>query len=443
MNNEMNIKPEMFANVTLANLGDSLAQNRLGHAFEDRTDGVQQDWDSAFKWHNLAANDGNADSQFCLGRFYYNGNGVVQDLPMALKWYELSARQGFAPAQNNLGTMYFNGEAVTQDMTTAIELFSKAADAGNADAQNNLGSIFFGGQGVNTDLEQALKWWLLSAKQSNPKAQLSLGLMYLNGIGVEQSDSNAHDWLKLSAEQGDESAQMHLGNLYVQGYGNSENIEEGVWWLQCAAEQGNSIANELLSTMQGHESTQLGESLLESLTTPLPMVGEDSHGQRWLVITVEEVLWSPIHYVTLGGMGRETQKYEIETKGVISHKDIVLWGFREIARSRGEGQNADETSTCVQGDSVIIDWRSQSEPNKSWRGESRMTYAIPPEDNHTFSYIGNLSDYYYGNDEGTLSAIRVAKLRIIDDSEIDDDERKSWRELVLNDCNIMLSDLPK
>jgi TPR repeat protein len=50
---------------------------------------------------------------------YRKGRGVNQDYKTAVKWYNLAADQGYADAQNNLGVMYFEGHGVSQDYVTA------------------------------------------------------------------------------------------------------------------------------------------------------------------------------------------------------------------------------------------------------------------------------------------------------------------------------------
>ena len=54
-------------------------------------------------------------AQFNLGLTYHYGYGVQQDYDEAFKWYSLAADQGLASAQNNLGLMYYLSDGVAQD----------------------------------------------------------------------------------------------------------------------------------------------------------------------------------------------------------------------------------------------------------------------------------------------------------------------------------------
>ena len=53
-----------------------------------------------------AAEQGDAETQFSLGRIYSLGRGVPWDSKEAAKWYRQAAEQGHARAQIMLGHMY-------------------------------------------------------------------------------------------------------------------------------------------------------------------------------------------------------------------------------------------------------------------------------------------------------------------------------------------------
>jgi TPR repeat protein len=87
---------------------------------------VQSDHAEAIKWYGAAANQGNADAQSNLGKWYENGLGVPQDYAAALTWYRKGADQGSARAQLSLGNMYADGRGVTQDYLQAHKWFNLA-----------------------------------------------------------------------------------------------------------------------------------------------------------------------------------------------------------------------------------------------------------------------------------------------------------------------------
>ena len=61
--------------------------------------------------------------QLSLGIIYFLGQGVEQDFNEAFKWFKLSAEQAYAPAQVMLGTMYEKGYGVEINHNEALKWF--------------------------------------------------------------------------------------------------------------------------------------------------------------------------------------------------------------------------------------------------------------------------------------------------------------------------------
>ena len=59
------------------------------------------DYKTAFKEYSIEAENGNSYAQADLGDMYYHGVGVDQDYEKALKWFELAAKQSHSRAQYN------------------------------------------------------------------------------------------------------------------------------------------------------------------------------------------------------------------------------------------------------------------------------------------------------------------------------------------------------
>lgn len=66
----------------------------------------------ALYWYEKAAEQGDAQSQFCCGNMYFRGEGTEWGEPVfdkAFYWYEKAADQGNPQAEFALGNMYANG----------------------------------------------------------------------------------------------------------------------------------------------------------------------------------------------------------------------------------------------------------------------------------------------------------------------------------------------
>jgi TPR repeat protein len=126
-----------------ANQGDIDAMVSLGNIYY----GIRNDFNTAFHYYSDAADAGDADAQLSLAYMYLRGEGVEQDYEKAFKWTEKSAEQGLAQAQNELGRAY---EQMKQDYNKAIEWYKKASAQGYQDAQKNLDRLYENGGASQT-----------------------------------------------------------------------------------------------------------------------------------------------------------------------------------------------------------------------------------------------------------------------------------------------------
>jgi TPR repeat protein len=81
-----------------------------------------------------AAKSGDAQAQYELGKFYYDGKNAPRDLNQALNYFEQASLQGHADAQYNLGIMFFRGEGVAANNIQAYIVLKMAAVNGAEDA---------------------------------------------------------------------------------------------------------------------------------------------------------------------------------------------------------------------------------------------------------------------------------------------------------------------
>lgn len=78
------------------------------------------------RWFRKAADQGDPDGQYHLGRAYASGVGVREDKSEAAKWYLKAAEQGLSIAQYMLGHAYETGEGVAKDEIEAYAYFNLA-----------------------------------------------------------------------------------------------------------------------------------------------------------------------------------------------------------------------------------------------------------------------------------------------------------------------------
>lgn len=141
-----------------ADAGDPDAENLLGVLYGRGTGGLPQDAVASFKWHQKAAEHGNARGQSNLAIMYMNGEGTEKNLDRALSWAQKSAAQADAQGFELMGYMYGAGVAVDRDLEEAHKCYLQAANLGDIKAQEQVARDYFKGLGVAVDQKLAMLW---------------------------------------------------------------------------------------------------------------------------------------------------------------------------------------------------------------------------------------------------------------------------------------------
>ena len=172
---------------TKAENGDVTAQIELGHMYLNGEKDVTPDFKEAFKWYRKAAEQEDAEGQYCLGYMYQCVDGWWQpsrreiDYDEAMKWYLKAADQGYAPSQLFLGWMYKNGDGVPKGNKEAFNWIRKAAAEEYYSAQLELGKMYANGRGVEKDEKEAIKWFNKAAWQG----YIDFGVYHYNEAAAE------------------------------------------------------------------------------------------------------------------------------------------------------------------------------------------------------------------------------------------------------------------
>ncbi|MDR1826947.1 MAG: SEL1-like repeat protein [Methylobacteriaceae bacterium] len=239
------------------------------------------------KWCRMAAERGDALSQFKLGEFYETGRGVAVDREAAGNWYRKAAAQGVPGAEAAVKRMKKSGGSFSvarvvilvlafliirflitgvnseldrlddAKVAQALEESIKAAKTGDAKAQHELGQIYYDGRDARRKYYQlpnyveAANWFRKSAEQGYAPAQVSLGYVFLNGEGVKKDATEAVKWFRRAAEQGSADAEMWMGSAYHHGEGVPQDDVEAVKWYHRAAAHGSRNGEYMLGYMYG------------------------------------------------------------------------------------------------------------------------------------------------------------------------------------------------
>ena len=125
-------KADYISDLTkLADSGNAVAQNNLGHYYLYKSDGNPEYLDKAVHYLNEAAAQEQVNAMTTVGWTYFTGeHGAPKNNEQAIYWNQRASDLGFTVASYNIGFFYYSGFA-----------------------------------GLEQDLIMAKKYWLLSASQ--------------------------------------------------------------------------------------------------------------------------------------------------------------------------------------------------------------------------------------------------------------------------------------
>ena len=232
-----------------AEAGDARAQYQLYFRYS-LGDGVKQDQETANRWLQQAAGNGDADAQYWLGERYYDGgSGFGKDRAAAFMWLEKAAAQGGRGEQSHVGWRYYSNG----DYDNARRWLQKAADQDDSTAKFYLKKI----DGLQhakrppapdhsaappRDTVAATAELQRHAEAGDTGAQGLLPCYY-----AEPNGARAEYWRQCDAAQGDATAQTRLGRQYY----DSGDIAAARHWLQQAADGGSFVVPDLLMIQTG------------------------------------------------------------------------------------------------------------------------------------------------------------------------------------------------
>lgn len=147
------------------------------------------------------AQEGDRIAQNVTGMAYKYGIGVAQDHAVSVKWFHAAAEQGEADAQFNLGRLY------------------------ESDAEG----FYRGARGAPPDDVAAVRWYRLSAEQGHRQAQRKLAskLLAADVSGVERDPVEAYKWLLIASASGDPTAAETMRSARTTM--SEQEVERGEW----------------------------------------------------------------------------------------------------------------------------------------------------------------------------------------------------------------------
>lgn len=242
-----------------------------------------------------AAERGTPNAQYELGMKFYKGkDGFPQDYVSARKWFEQAAQQGHRKAKKVLSEMP-EDRAIPQPPKGYFERYIKAAESGGPKDKYELAWKFYDGAGVSKDYGKAMEWFLLSAEGGYVDAQLQVASMLAAGKGVEKDPKKAFVWCQRAADGGDPKAIEQLGYEYVRGNIVEKDVTKGIQLLESVAKGDGLTAASAANTLgYEYQGPELHDLVKAYMWLEVAVLKGDSLSKRWrdvvgVKISTEEI----------------------------------------------------------------------------------------------------------------------------------------------------------
>ena len=202
----------------------------------------KENYDDVIEIFTRAADLGNYDASYSVGKLYLNGVGkmLVPNEQVAIKHLTIAADHGHLMAQIELGKRFLmksSGLVGNEKIEAkAYRYFKEAADQGSAEGWLNIAHQYLYGEVIEADLKKAIECLERAAVtvdytdngRSNSRALCILGRIYRYGMGDVSTDLiKAIGYFTESANRKFPNACLELGKLYVRGKGVMKDISRG------------------------------------------------------------------------------------------------------------------------------------------------------------------------------------------------------------------------
>lgn len=241
-----------------AQAGDAEAQYELGvWIYEGKY--FESNKEKALKWWIEAAKHKYARAATAVGKCYYKGIGVEKpDSLKSISYYLTAFKLGDTEALKDIednseksafaavvaGDAYLNGAGVKKDLDKTIYYYHSAAKLGSQDVIYPLAQLTY----QVKDYPAALKWFKKAStlKSLSEDKQLSssywYGKLLLDGASGKAEPEAAFPYILHAAEKGLAGAQIQTARCYWDGLGTETDAKKGYEWMMSAARQGKPEA---------------------------------------------------------------------------------------------------------------------------------------------------------------------------------------------------------
>ncbi len=193
----------------------------------------------ALHWYGKAAALDNVTGMYGIVRI---SDKMREDLVLkeqAKYWKTcIAAQEGNLDKKYEMGKALYSGRGIEQDVVKAVEVITEAAERGHVESMIFLGDWYRARENSTPEPAQSLQWYKRAAAMKNNVGRMKYGLNFLQGVGTEIDFKRGIYWLERAAEKGNTDAMFEAGQAWIDQRPNGNAI--AYIWLFLAAQLGHN-----------------------------------------------------------------------------------------------------------------------------------------------------------------------------------------------------------
>lgn len=144
-----------------------------------------------FSQYFEAANSGEVDAQFQLGKMYIVGVHTTKDMDEGVHWITIAAEKGHASAVAYMALWREDLRSDAFNSTVAISWLRESGRNWDIDAIFNLAFLYETGRGVEKNFKKAMQWYSFAASEGHAEAKRrAANLKQGGGVDVKENIGN-------------------------------------------------------------------------------------------------------------------------------------------------------------------------------------------------------------------------------------------------------------
>lgn len=266
-----------------------------------------------YKKYLKKAKKGEAKYQCAIGLLHAHednwSNPVKLNYEKSIFWFKKASDQNHVNSQYHLGKIYFNGDYKNnKDYNKSLLYFSKAASKGHVESQYFLGKHYHEGFGTKKNYSKAINWYNKAIKKGDLLSELEVAFMHIDGKGYPIDKQKGLELLEACAEKGLLLAFFKIGNLYYEGKKIPKDYNKAYVWFEKMSKYRSRNSGKAIYFLAKMNEEGLGRNKNNDLAKQLYI--KSAH--HMYIPSYEIIKDYDLDYLMKTGIGKAAGRWAIE-----------------------------------------------------------------------------------------------------------------------------------